>query len=121
VMSDREAMDVRGMGYDSSNKSSKKSVAIAFGISYAKIGGYDSASAGTLDGLFAKGKHYASGKHGSIAGKVVISFGGGGHGGPPKNTSTNGGPPKDPPHRGGDVKVKAIVVFAGGFAVSKAY
>ena len=130
VMSDREAMGVRGMGYYSSNKSNKsnKSTAIAFGISYAKVGGHYDARAGTLDGFFAKGKHYASGKHGSIAGKVVIKKGGrGGHGGPPKGppnetyTNGNGGPPKGPPHDGGGVKVKAIVVFAGGFAVSKAY
>ena len=115
VMSDREAMGVRGMGYYSSREKPK---AIAFGISYAKVSGHYGARAGTIDGFFAKGKHYAAGAHGSIAGKVVINFGGGG---PPKNPTytTNGN--SGPPHDGGGVKVKAIVVFAGGFAVAKAY
>ncbi len=122
VMSDREAMGVRGMGYYSSREKPK---AIAFGISYAKVSGHYGARAGTIDGFFAKGKYYAAGAHGSIAGKVIISFDGGGYDGPPKNptytTNGNGGPPKVPPHDGGGVKVKAIVVFAGGFAVAKAY
>ena len=121
VMSDREAMGVRGMGYYSSREKPK---AIAFGISYAKVSGHYGARAGTIDVFFAKGKHYAAGAHGSIAGKVVINFGGG-YDSPPKNptytTNGNGGPPKVPPHDGGGVKVKAIVVFAGGFAVAKAY
>ena len=118
VMSDREAMGVRGMGYYSSREKSK---AIAFGISYAKVSGHYGARAGTVDVFFAKGKHYAAGAHGSIAGKVVINFGGGGYDGPPKNPTytTNGN--SGPPHDGGGVKVKAIVVFAGGFAVAKAY
>ncbi|MCH8839585.1 MAG: hypothetical protein IH831_02695 [Planctomycetes bacterium] len=140
VMSDREAMGVRGMGYYSSRKSSrKKSTAIAFGISYAKVGGHYGASAGTIDGFFAKGKHFAAVKHGSKAGKVVIIYGGGhrgdgyggGYGGPPKGspkktyTKGKGGPPQGPPHKGGGKgggkKVKSIVVFAGGFAIAKAY
>ena len=138
VMSDREAMNVRGMGYYSSRKSSrKKSTAIAFGISYAKVGGHYGASAGTIDGFFAKGKHYAAGKHGSKAGKVVIIYGDGGHRGspkgppkgPPKKTYTKGNGkgdrPQGPPHKGGGKgggkKVKSIVVFAGGFAIAKAY
>jgi hypothetical protein len=117
VMSDREAMNVRGMGY-----SSHGSTAIAFGISYAHAGGYQ-ASAGSLDGFFAKGNHFAGGAHGSIAGKVVITYGGGG--GPPAPTTssnpplgTNGGGGGG---GGGGIQVKAIVVFAGGFAVSSAY
>ena len=46
VMSDREAMNIRGMGYYSSRK---KPTAIAFGISYAPVGGHYGASAGTID------------------------------------------------------------------------
>jgi hypothetical protein len=138
VMSDREAMGVRGMGYYSSREKPK---AIAFGISYAKVSGHYGARAGTVDGFFAKGKHYAAGAHGSIAGKVIISFdgggggfggggggggfGGGGHGDRPMRPTytTNGNdiPPKVPPHDGGGVKVKVKVVFAGGFAIAKAY
>jgi len=130
VMSDREAMNVRGMGYYSSRKSSrKKSTAIAFGISYAKAGGRHGVSADTIDGFFAKGKHYAVGKHGSKAGKVVIIYGDGGHRGspkgPPNKTYTKGNGkgdrPQGPPHKGGGKHVKAIVVFAGGFAVAKAH
>ncbi len=130
VMSDREAMGVRGMGYYSSREKPK---AIAFGISYAKVSGHYGARAGTVDVFFAKGKHYAAGAHGSIAGKVIISFGGGGggFGGGGGGFGGGGGPPMRPtyttngndvpPHDGGGVKVKAIVVFAGGFAVAKAY
>jgi len=125
VMSDREAMGVRGMGYYSSREKPK---AIAFGISYAKVSGHYGSRAGTVDVFFAKGKHYAAGAHGSIAGKVIISFDGGGHGGhgdrpmrPTYTTNGNDGPPKVPPHDGGRIKVKALVVFAGGFAVAKAY
>jgi hypothetical protein len=119
VMSDREAMNVRGMGYTSSG-----STAIAFGISYAHAGGYD-ASAGSLDGFFAKGNHYAGGAHGSIAGKVVITYGGGGGGGGDwgNDSPSRGGdlPPTRPPHDGGGTRVRATIVFAGGFAVSSAY
>jgi hypothetical protein len=113
VMSDREAMNVRGMGY-----SSHGSTAIAFGISYAHAGGRD-ASAGSLDGFFAKGKHYAGGSHGSIAGKVVITYGGGGgdYNGPPQGTNGGG----DGGHGGGGTQIRATIVFAGGFAKSSAY
>lgn len=115
VMSDREAMDVRGMGY-----SSHGSTAIAFGISYAHAGG-QGASAGSLDGYFSKGKYLAGGSHGSIAGRIVITKGGGGGGGPPKGT--NGGPPNGGPPNGGGggTQVKATIVFAGGFAHAYAF
>lgn len=67
VVSDAEAMEVRGMGYSHGKKSSAK----AFGISYAYLetggGRYRSSlgngSAGTLDGFLAKGSHYAGGEH----------------------------------------------------------
>ncbi len=125
VMNDREAMNVRGMGY-----SSHGSTAIAFGISYAHAGGYD-ASAGSLDGFFAKGKYYAGGSHGSIAGKVVITYGGGGGFGgggggfggggdysAPSSTNGGGG---GGGHGGGGPQIRATIVFAGGFANSSAF
>ncbi len=130
VISDTEAMDIRGFGY----KPHGKSVAIAYGSSYAHVGGYG-ASAGSKDGFYAKGKHKAKGVHGSIAGKIIIKkYGGkkrGGHGGgmpqPWGNDNggggyTNGGGGHD--GGGGHKpkgKVKVVVVFAGGFAVASAH
>jgi hypothetical protein len=123
VISDRDALNIRGMGYQKSH-----SKAIAFGASYAKVNG-KGAEAGTVDGYYAEGKHYAGGAHGSIAGKVVITKGGkGGHGGggggdwgndAPSVSSNRGGGGHG--GHGGKVQVKATIVFAGGFAVSKAY
>jgi hypothetical protein len=123
VISDFDAMSIRGMGYQKSH-----SKAIAFGISYAKVSGHG-AEAGSIDGYYAEGKHFAAGKHGSIAGKIVITKGGKrkhrGHDGGNMDWvgDTNTTPPNGDHHGGGhkNVKVKAVIVFAGGFAVSKAY
>ncbi len=115
VVSDSEAMSIRGHGYQRG-----KSIAIAFGVSYAHVGG-KKAGAGSIDGFLAIGKHHASGKHGSIAGKIVI---GGGHGGMPQPWGNSGGPPTWGNDNGGyrpQPHVKAVVVFAGGFAHSSAY
>ncbi len=125
VMSDYDAMSIRGMGYQKSH-----SKAIAFGISYAKVSGHG-AEAGSKDGFFAEGSHFAGGKHGSIAGKIVITKGGKKHRGRDggdmpwvgdtttslPNGDNNGGGHKG----GGKVQVKATIVFAGGFAISKAH
>jgi hypothetical protein len=123
VLSDREAMDIRGMGY----RGHSKSKAIAFGVSYAKVEKHG-AEAGTIDGYYAEGKHFAAGAHGSVAGVIVIKKKGGGHHGggdwgndTPAPVSNNGPPHDGGGHHGGGVKVKATIVFAGGFAVSKAY
>jgi len=126
VMSDSEAMNVRGLGYQSYGGKSK---AIAFGVSYAHVGGHGG-SAGSLDGFYAEGKHYAGGAHGSIAGKIVITKGGkkrrrgGDNGGNWRNDSPmpyGGGGHGGGGHGGGGVQVKATIVFAGGFAHSSAH
>ena len=73
IMSDREALEIRGFGYDpwhGHRKNAKKSVAIAYGHSYANVG-YKRAHSGTEDGFFAKGRHKAKGEHGSRAGVVM--------------------------------------------------
>ena len=119
VMSDHEAMNVRGMGYKSSH-----STAIAFGISYAHVGGRGG-SGGSIDGFLSKGSYFAGGAHGSIAGKIIIKKGGrgghdgGGHNGGPYNG--NGGHNGGGGHGGGGVKVTKTIVFAGGFAVASAH
>ena len=119
VMSDREAMDVRGLGFYSSRKHSK-SVAIAFGISFAGVHGKKGAKAGSLDGFLAVGKHKAAGAHGSIAGIVHFKKKGR-HGDRHPNGNHNGGNHNGGGHHGGGHKVKATVVFAGGFAISHAH
>lgn len=108
VVSDREAMSIRGHGFQGHGNS----IAIAFGVSYAHVGGRR-AGAGSLDGFLAIGKHHASGKHGSIAGAIVFGGGGGGFGGGPQPWGNdNGG------HR---PRLNGTIVFAGGFAHSSAY
>lgn len=67
VMTDAEAQDVRGMGY---SVRPRRSLALAFGVSYATIGGGShggGGSAGTVDGFLAFGNHVAKGDHSSIA------------------------------------------------------
>ena len=60
LMSDADAMQIRGQGFS-----------LAFGISYATISGRGGASAGSLDGYLAKGKYMAMGEHYSEAGTSV--------------------------------------------------
>jgi hypothetical protein len=63
VMSDAEALEVRGMGFTDGHKS----LSLAFGISYATVETNDrhlgEGSAGTLDGFLAVGKYMAMGEH----------------------------------------------------------
>lgn len=64
VMSESEAMEVRGMGYRGPRP--RRSMALAFGISFAEIGtdGYlGGGDAGTLDGFLSYGNNYAAGEH----------------------------------------------------------
>ena len=76
VMSDADALEIRGMGYNGGNHMPKPSKAekpwtLAFGVSYATVekDHYgDEAAAGTLDGFIAEGKYMAMGEHGSEAG-----------------------------------------------------
>jgi hypothetical protein len=113
VMSDDDGLAIRGHGYRG------KSSAQAWGGSYAHIstrGG----SAGSVNAYKASGKHSASGRNLSFAGKLVISSKGGGHygGGGGGATLMNGNSGHGGGH--GGVKVKAVVVFAGGSSSARA-
>ena len=137
VISDDEALDIRGFGYDPwhgygrhAKHQSKHRSATAFGRSWAQIA-YQGASAGTEDGFAAMGRHLAQGEHGSEAGIVITHGkgkmrrggrrGGGGQGGPPQATNgggNNGGGMNG--HGGGyppKPKAKSARVFAGGFSI----
>ncbi|MCA9232734.1 MAG: hypothetical protein KDA57_18945 [Planctomycetales bacterium] len=68
VMSDREAMDVRGKGFLGPGSNS-----LAFGGSFAALSFGNIANSGTIDGYLADGDYMAGGSHLSEAG-FSISF-----------------------------------------------
>jgi hypothetical protein len=120
AMSDDDALAVRGFGYRGHSKSSAR----AYGHSWANISSHG-ASAGSKNGYDSKGKHSASGKNLSYAGKLIISGhigngnGGGGNGGGGGGAmAANGGHGGG---HGGGIKVKAVVVFAGGSSTARAH
>ncbi len=76
LMSDADAMAIRGMGFDGGGyipkpPTSDKPWSLAFGISYATVE-KDRASAGTVDLFVAEGKFMAAGEHLSEAGFVKV-------------------------------------------------
>ncbi len=122
VMSDQDAMSIRGLGYDGGygmptpSDGHEKPWSLAFGVSYASVGGEGGhegsysgnghgggAGAGTLDGFIAEGKFMASGEHFSEAGKVVTKS---------HELQVKGQPATL------EIKTKSIRVFAGGFATA---
>jgi len=122
VMSDQDAMAIRGLGYDGGYDmptvdGHEKPWSLAFGVSYATVGGEGGhgsnghssnghgggASAGTLDGFVAEGKFMASGEHFSEAGKVVTKT---------TELQVKGQPATL------EIKTRSIRVFAGGFATA---
>ena len=117
VMSDSEALAIRGMGYTGPKlpkmpkpkDGHKKPWSLAFGVSFATVdsgegkGKHGSASAGTLDGFLAVGKFMASGEHFSEAGKTVTKS---------HELQVKGQPATL------EIHTKSIRVFAGGFATS---
>lgn len=111
VMSDADAMAIRGMGYQGGhqvpkhNKKAEKPWSLAFGVSYAKIedGRYSEGEAGTIDGFIAEGKYMAMGEHGSEAGRTVTET---------KELQVKGEPATL------EIKTKSLRVFAGGFATA---
>jgi hypothetical protein len=112
VMSDADAMAVRGRGYQPNYEEQhygSKPSATAYGSSYASISGYG-AHANTQDGFYSSGRHFAGGKHKSRAYIVVTTNGGGGHGG--GGYGGGHGSSKSQPKP----QVKKIVVFAGGYS-----
>jgi hypothetical protein len=118
LMSDDEAMSVRGQGY---------SQARAYGASFARISTHGG-SAGSVNGYSAKGKRYASGDNHSFAGAIIIKSKGkkGGHhggnqNGPPMSRSGGGyGGKGGKGGHGGKPSVKFIKVFAGGSSSARA-
>ena len=137
VISDDEALDIRGFGYDpwhGYGRHAKHGMATAYGRSWAQIA-YKGASAGTEDGFAATGKHLAQGEHGSEAGIVIKHYygkgktrrggrrGGGGEGGPAAQATNGGGNGSyggGKGHGGGHPpkpKAKSARVFAGGFSI----
>ncbi len=112
VMSDSQALEVRGMGYY--QPYNKKGVAIAYGKSYAHVQG-KGASAGSKDGFYAEGRHVAGGKHGSKAKIVIVVKKGKRHGGGGPQPYAGGGGGGG--HKGGK-KVKSVTVYAGGYSVA---
>jgi hypothetical protein len=112
VMSDADAMAIRGLGYDGGHHSpapstSDKPWSLAFGVSYAKVekdGHYgDDASAGSIDGFIAEGKYMAAGEHGSEAGYVKTET---------KILEVKGEPATL------ETTTKSFRIFAGGFATA---
>jgi hypothetical protein len=107
-MSDADAMDIRGLGYNGGHETpepptSDKPWTLAFGISYAHVGEGEhySSSAGTLDGFIAEGKYKASGEHFSEAGRTKVES---------HELQVMGMPATNSIH------TRSIRVFAGGFA-----
>ena len=136
VMSDADALDVRGFGYDPWHGYGKKSVAIAYGHSYAKVSTYG-AQASSEDGFYAKGRHKAAGAHGSYAG-VKVDYGKKHKRGGGKAHHKRGGGKKSGHHRGGGKKgghkggkkggghkpkpkSKKVTAFAGGFSYASTH
>ncbi len=76
LMSDADAMAIRGMGFFGGDHIPKPSLgdkpwSLAFGISYATVES-GRAGAGTVDGFIAEGKFMAAGEHLSEAGFVKV-------------------------------------------------
>lgn len=111
LMSDNEALAVRGMGYQGGghhmpkpSDGHEKPWSLAFGVSYATVDGkYGDTGAGTLDGFIAEGKFMAAGEHYSEAGLTVTKS---------HELQVKGEPATL------EIRTKSIKVFAGGFATS---
>jgi hypothetical protein len=108
VMSDDDAMAVRGMGYKGGS-----SVRV-WGNSFATIN-TKGGSAHSENGYAVSGKHFAAGGNFSFAGaEFKKSSGKGGHNSKPSYGGMGG-------HRGGHTTVKSVKVFAGGFSFGVAH
>jgi hypothetical protein len=122
VMSDDEAMSVRGHGFHGGSS------VVVWGNSIAAV---DTRHGGAMseNGYILHGKHFAAGKNLSFAGKIEISSGphggpGGDMGGGNWGGDTGGGYPGGMPGGhpgGGKPNIKATIVFAGGFSSGVAF
>jgi hypothetical protein len=112
VMSDDDALMVRGQGFQSSAR--------AFGNSLATIN-TKNGSAHSENAYIADGKHFAAGANKSFAGAVFKkSSGKGGHS-KPGHGSKWGSKPWGGKPRGGHTSIKSVKVFAGGHSWSVAF
>jgi hypothetical protein len=107
IMSDDEALSVRGMGWGSAK---------AYGKSWANVH-VDGASAGSENAYSSSGKHKAWGESDSHAAVIIVKakLGGGGHGG--DNNDWSGGGDNhggNSGNHGGSIKVKAVIAISGG-------
>jgi hypothetical protein len=128
VMSDDDAMSVRGHGYKGGGSS-----VIVSGNSFATYNGGDQGGSHSENAYSATGKHKASGSNSSYAGgaDIWISTGGG----KPNGNGGGGHGPKPPKSNGGGyggggggygggkptVKIHATVFFAGGHSSAHAW
>ncbi len=113
LMSDADAMAIRGLGYDLSTntpeppRSDNKPWSLAFGVSYAEVEedghGHLDGEAATLDGFVALGKYMASGEHFSEAGITKVE----------SNELRVKGHPATM-----EINTKSLRVYAGGFATA---
>ena len=118
VMSDDDALAIRGKGFQGGGhhkppkgkKGDDKPWTIAFGVSYANVGGaslegweVSGTGAGSVDGFIAEGKYMAAGEHFSEAGKTYTKS---------HELQVKGAPATL------EIHTKSIRVFAGGFASS---
>jgi hypothetical protein len=124
VVSDEEALSIRGHGYNGS----KSSVRV-FGNSFATFN-TPGGTAHSENGYTAEGKHFAAGANNSHAGvKITTSTGtgNGGHGGKPGGGYGGGRPGGGyggggyGGGHGGSTKTLSIKVFAGGSSWAKAF
>jgi hypothetical protein len=118
VMSDADAMSVRGHGFNGGHGSSVR----VYGNSFATIR-TKNGTAHSENGYAVSGKNFAAGANGSIAGVIHISSGGGGYGGGMGGWKPGkpGGHPGGGGGGGGGVKIHSTIVFAGGFSVGVAH
>jgi hypothetical protein len=131
LMSDDDALAVRGFGYRGSKSSAK-----AWGQSWANIA-VPGGSAGSKNGYSASGKHSASGRNLSFAGVTIIHIsshggknghdghdggGGGAAGARMGNNGHNNGGHNNGGHGGKTkISVTTIKVFAGGSSSARAH
>jgi hypothetical protein len=115
VLSDTDALAVRGHGYQTKRSSSSVRV---YGNSFATIH-TKNGTAHSENGYAVQGTHFAAGANGSVAGVIHVSSGrkgGGGYGKPTTYGRKPGGA-----GGGGGVNIRSTVVFAGGFSVGVAH
>ena len=117
VMSDDEAMSIRGMGFKGGNRSSVSVFGNSFATIDTPIGG-----AHSENGYTAEGKHFAKGSNKSFAGAAVNITLPGGKGGKPgygkggkHGGKMGGGKP------GGRSISASLKFFAGGHSSAKAW